>query len=313
MFDLRGLVPCLVQEQITENVWPTESEKIEYLKELNEHGSTTLKLPDSVGRLSNLVELGLRENKRLETLPDTICNLRSLEILDIDSCSSLKALPINLGNIKSLKVLNAHGLTISRFPDSTGHLSNLVELRLGYNKELKTLPDTICDLSSLESLGVAGCDNLEKLPDQLWKLTSLRELEAKGVGLLKMLPDIVSGLYASSLQCLYLSESALTALPSGINQLSNRQKLDLTDCPHLLSIAELPPNLKFLHISGCMSVKRLPNLASLKQLEVLDLTNCSALTEISGWEKLASIASLSLTGCYSSLLECIFKKRFFQV
>lgn len=77
MFDLSGLVPCLVQEQITENVWPTETEKIE--------------LPDSVGRLSNLVELGLRDNKRLETLPDTICNLRLLEFLDIDSCSSLTA------------------------------------------------------------------------------------------------------------------------------------------------------------------------------------------------------------------------------
>ncbi|KAL8115626.1 hypothetical protein AgCh_022216 [Apium graveolens] len=81
---------------------------------------------------------------KLKSLPHTICNLKALEVLTIDhctsleslptdignildiiGCSSLEALPIAQGNIKSLRELDLEGLTVSKLPDSIGHLTGL--------------------------------------------------------------------------------------------------------------------------------------------------------------------------------------------
>ncbi|KAL8090584.1 hypothetical protein AgCh_039871 [Apium graveolens] len=183
----------------------------------------------SIGSLERLVSLDLHGCVKLRSLPDTICNLRALEVLDIHDCTSLKALPTALGGIVSLKELNAEKLSVSNLPDSIGHLSKLVDLRLSYNKDLQTLPDTIYNLKSLE-------------------------------------------------------------------------KLDIGYCSHLRDIAKLPPNLKCISADGCTSIKDLPNLSNLKQLEELDLTDCISLKEIQGLEELTSIKRLYLEGCSSSLL-----------
>ncbi|KAL8101932.1 hypothetical protein AgCh_033727 [Apium graveolens] len=206
-------------------------------------------LPDSIRRLSKLVELRLTSNEGLKTLPDSICSLRALEVLSVDQCRSLESLPVELGNIQSLTELNAEGLTISKLPDSIGRLSKIVELKLSNNNKLKTLPHTISDMISLEILRISGCGKLEMLPDQLWNITRLRKLDASGSTVLRKLPDIEPSQISSSLECLNLSESALTALPSGFSQLSNLKYLDLKDCHHLLSIVELPPNLKGMTLS----------------------------------------------------------------
>lgn len=192
----------------------------------------------SIGSLERLVSLDLNGCVKLDTLPDTICRLGALEVLNIGNCSSLKALPTQLGNIQSLKQLNGDGLSVLELPDSIGHLSKLVQLRLSYNKNLETLPETIYKLKSLENL-------------------------------------------------------------------------DIGYCSHLLYIAELPFNLKWISADGCTSLRRLPNLSNLKHLEELRLADCSSLTEILGLEK-SSIRVLHLRGCNSSLLAYI-TERLFQV
>ncbi|KAL8087616.1 hypothetical protein AgCh_037677 [Apium graveolens] len=245
----------------------------------------------SIGNLVRLVSLDLHGCVKLRSLPDTICKLRALGVLDIHDCSCLEALPAALGNLQSLRELSAENLTVSVLPDSTGHLFRLVKLRLNSNKNLKTLPVTICKLRSLEILDISGCEKLEILPDQLCTITSLRELIAGGATLLKKFPHVESSQMTLSLQKLDISQSGITALPSGISELSNLEVLNLKDCHFLLSI---------------------PNLSNLKQLEYLNLEDCSGLTEIQGLKGLASIRTLHLKGCNSSLLASIFTESFFQ-
>lgn len=193
---------------------------------------------------------------------------------------------MDLGNIESLEKLTVSGLTISELPNSIGKLCKLSTLFLSGSKNLKTLPDTICDLGSLEILNVSSCESLKILPDKLWKLTRLRVLD--------------------------LSESLLTALPSGIGQLSKLTNLGLRDCCRLLSISELPPNLKSIDAKGCRYMKSIPNLSNLKQLKKLNLDWCENLKEIQGFEGLISLERIDVGFCLS-LREDTFTKRFFQV
>ncbi|KAL8090673.1 hypothetical protein AgCh_039925 [Apium graveolens] len=276
---------------------PVAIGNVESLKKIIVCRLTVSKLPDSIGSLTKLVELDLRQNENLETLPDTICNLRSLEILDIAYCSSLEALPNTIGNIESLEIIYLTGLNVSELPDSIGSLTKLVELNLRENENLESLPDTICNLRSLEVLRITRCKKLKILPDGLWKITSLRMLDAEYASQLKKLPDIESSQIALSLQRLELSFTGIAALPSGFSQLSNLQSLGLSWCRHLLSIPKLPPNLKYINAHGCKSLERLPNLSNLKYLKELNLRNCRGLTYIRGFGDLISIRRLRLGGC----------------
>ncbi|KAL1828158.1 hypothetical protein ACET3Z_006570 [Daucus carota] len=131
--------------------------------------------------------------------------------------------------------------------------------------------------------------------------------------MLKILPDIESSQIPLPLQKLDISETGLTSLPSGIIHFSNLKSLELNDCIHLLSIIELPPNLKYITANGCTSLETLPHLSNLKQLEELDLAYCSGLTEILGLEELSALEVLQLTGCSSTLVSYLLTKRLFQI
>ncbi|KAL1828123.1 hypothetical protein ACET3Z_006535 [Daucus carota] len=292
---------------------PTELGNIGPLKMLNAKGLAVSELPDSIGRLSKLVVLNLSYNYKLRTLPNTICHLKALEVLRIGGCNSLVALPKELGNIESLKELKAWRLRVVELPDSIGCLSNLVHLDLQVNKNLETLPKTICNLRSLEFFNISGCEKLAMLPDKFWKLTRIRKLDASGATLLKELPHIKKDQIELPLEYLALSRSAVTALPFRVSQLSNLKYIFLVSCIYLLSIAELPPNLKLICAYGCLSLEKLPNLSHLKLLEELDLTNCNELKEIEGLEELTSIKVLRLGGCNPSLLENTLTQSFFQI
>ncbi|XP_063946963.1 disease resistance protein RPV1-like isoform X2 [Daucus carota subsp. sativus] len=285
---LEALEVLCIDHCIRLKALPIELGNIKSLKELIASGTSFPKLPDSIGDLSKLVKLKWTRcslyDMELESLPNTICNLRQLEVLIV----TVKALPDELGNIESLRELNTSGIAVSK------------------------LPDTICNLRLLEILHITVSETLERLPDQLWKLTRLLELKVSCTSHLKKLPDIESSQTSLPLTALNLSYSKITALPSGISHLSNLENLQLTSCHHLLSIAELPPNLKYIHADHCTSLKRL-NLSNLKLLRQLHLKNCSTLTEILGLEELTSLDELYLRGCRYSLLTHTLTKPLFQI
>ncbi|KAL8087619.1 hypothetical protein AgCh_037680 [Apium graveolens] len=229
-----------------------------------------------------LKTLNMSGSQGLTTTPD-FTKLPCLETLNFRGCESLEEAHISIGSLVRLVSLDLNGCV-----------------------KLRSLPDTICNLRSLEILDISGCEKLEIVLDQLCKVTSLRELIASGATFLKEFPYVESSQMALSLQKLDFSGSGLTALLSGISNLSNLEDLNLYHCCCLLSIAELPRNLKWIRADGCMLMERLPNLSNLIQLEHLDLEDCSGLTEIEGLMRLTSIRRLHLKGCNSSLLAYIF-------
>ena len=150
--------------------------------------------------------------------------------------------------------LQAKGLT--RLPESLGLLTELQDLRLGFNR-LTVLPDWMGQLKKLRSLSLLG-NHLTALPEEIVQLTQLQTLDLNK-NQLTVLPKGLAQL--SQLQYLSLSNNQLTVLPNGLAQLAQLQYLSLSN--NQLTV--------------------LPDwLAQLSQLRSLDLSN-NKLTLIPDW------------------------------
>ncbi|KAL8090848.1 hypothetical protein AgCh_040061 [Apium graveolens] len=251
------------------------------------HSPNLITAPDFT-LLPCLETLDLQGCTNLRSLPDNICSLRALEVLIVDGCSGLEAFPTELGTIKSLKELRARGLSVSKLPDSIGRLSNLVKLSLRDNVILETLRDSICNLRSLEILDIRDCVKLKELPDQLGMVTRLRKLKLMGDTMLRMLPDISQLLNIKDLIICGFSKLLSISLPPNLESILARDCCSLKRLPDLSSLKHLK-----------RSLERLPNLCNLKHLKMLNLTKCEALKEIQGLEQVTSLKDLRLFHCRS--------------
>jgi len=88
-------------------------------------------LPSSIGNLTNVYELLLRENN-LTSLPKEIGNLRNLYNLSV-SLNNLKSIPKEIGKLKNLLYLDLYSNNLSSLPKEIGNLKNLEQLYLTEN------------------------------------------------------------------------------------------------------------------------------------------------------------------------------------
>ncbi|XP_031251014.1 disease resistance-like protein DSC1 [Pistacia vera] len=72
------------------------------LKELYLDATAIKELPSSIGNVSGLVTLNLRNCSSLESLPNGICELKFLECLNISGCSNVQIVPEVPCNLKEL-------------------------------------------------------------------------------------------------------------------------------------------------------------------------------------------------------------------
>jgi Leucine-rich repeat (LRR) protein len=91
---------------------PETARKLRYLN-LNE--TAIEELPRSIGELSGLVTLNLKNCKLLVNLPENMYLLKSLLIADISGCSSISRLPDFSRNIRYLYL---NGTAIEELPSS---------------------------------------------------------------------------------------------------------------------------------------------------------------------------------------------------
>ncbi|KAJ9146836.1 hypothetical protein P3X46_029058 [Hevea brasiliensis] len=227
-------------------------------------------LPDSIGKLSNLVSLDLSEN-RIVALPATIGGLLSLTKLDLHS-NRIAELPESIGDILSLVFLDLRANQLSSLPSTFSRLVRLQELDLSSNR-LSSLPESIGSLISLKKLNVETND-IEEIPHTIGRCSSLRELHAD-YNRLKALPEAVGKI--ETLEVLSVRYNNIKQLPTTMSSLSNLKELDVS----FNELESVPESLCFATSLVKMNIgnnfadlQSLPrSIGNLENLEELDISN----------------------------------------
>ncbi|KAL3667501.1 hypothetical protein V7S43_007721 [Phytophthora oleae] len=193
-------------------------------------------LPEQLGRLDKLRELGLEGNK-LTQLPESIGGLVHLEILRVDS-NQLKSLPSTIGKLRNLKTLSAHSNYISELPVSFSSLTGLCTLDLKKNC-LVTTGAAFLELASIKYIDLRQ-NKLEAFPRLPENNTCLDQLFL-GFNLLCDIPDDVLSV-KESLTVLDVRDNKLQRLSDRIPQLYRLKTLDVTNN----DLRDLPPGFGYL-------------------------------------------------------------------
>ncbi|XP_055805502.1 plant intracellular Ras-group-related LRR protein 4-like [Solanum dulcamara] len=227
-------------------------------------------IPDSLGKLSNLVTLDLSEN-RIAVLPTTIWGLSSLQKLDLHGNRILE-LPDSVGDLLNLVYLDLKGNNLKTLPLTLARLTHLEEVDLSSNM-LSVLPETVGSLVSLRKL-VVETNDLEELPHTIGQCTSLKELRVD-YNRLKALPEALGRM--GSLEILSVRYNNVRQLPTTMASLTSLKELNVS----FNELESVPESLCFattlvkLNISNNFAdLQSLPrSIGNLEMLEELDMSN----------------------------------------
>ncbi|XP_042961067.1 disease resistance protein RPV1-like isoform X3 [Carya illinoinensis] len=272
---------------------------------------------DSVGYLNKLTHLSFSKCSNLITLPRSL-KLRSLEWLDIIECLSLQNFPEIECEMDCLSSISLAYTAIKELPSSIGYITGLEDLCLDGCKNLLNLPSSILQLQNLWSLsfkdrypgkvrnkrqsipsfvsteGSEILSGVELISLQTPKNSSVSNddcsstvfpsLQFLNLGKCVLSESNLFKLFdcSSTLQVLDFSGTDIVSLPASIKRFIGLERLILQDCKQLQEIVELPPNIKEVDASGCMSLENFPeaskkfqfNACNLKALEWIDLGGC---------------------------------------
>ncbi|XVF78471.1 hypothetical protein PTKIN_Ptkin14bG0136200 [Pterospermum kingtungense] len=278
--------------------FPEIDGKMECLLELYLDETGIEELPFSIGHLSGLKLLDLRDCKSLRSLPTKITGMESLEELILSGCTNLVRFPEIDGGMRCLLELYLDATGIEELPSSIGHLSNLVLLNLKDCSNLVSVPSSLCGCKCLETLNLSGCSKLETLPHNLEQVECLKQLDLSETTI-RNLRSFILHFKNQKILSGFKGSSALM-LPH-LSSLSSLMKLDLSDCnlgeDHLLSDFCCLSSLGELDLSGNNFVSLPENLGRLPNLYRLDLLDCRKLKSLP--ETLTSIRDVNIDGCAS--------------
>ncbi|KAI9086171.1 hypothetical protein K1719_031892 [Acacia pycnantha] len=227
--------------------------------------SNLIKVHDSVGFLSNLVDLDVSKCAKLACFPHEI-NLPSLRNIDISGCKSLHYFPHIVGKMDSLIDIQADGSAIKELPPSVsiGNLPNLDGLVLRSCKNLREIPYNLftfqnlgyLDLADIQPLSGKSFSQIMLENQSVISCTNLHVLDLQNCGLL--LDGDLHLILKSfpNLDNLNLSRSDIESLPECIKDCANLLSLDVNDCKRLRDIPGLPPNLIDIKAENCTSLTK---------------------------------------------------------
>jgi Leucine-rich repeat (LRR) protein len=247
-------------------MYPETTEHVMYL---NFNETAIKELPQSIGHLSRLVALNLRDCKQLGNLPESICLLKSIVIVDVSGCSNVTKFPSIPGNTRYLYL---SGTAVEEFPSSVGHLWRFSSLDLSNCGRLKNLPSTIYELAYLEKLNLSGCSSITEFPNVS---CNIKELYLDGTTI-EEIPSSIGCFY--KLVELHLRNcTKFEILPGSICKLKSLQKLNLSGCSRFQrfpGILETMESLRYLYLDRT-GIQKLPSpIRNLKGLCCLELGNC---------------------------------------
>lgn len=195
------------------------------------------KLPESIGKLSQLTQLNIFSNQ-LTSLPESIGTLSQLTELKVFN-NQLISLPESIGALSQLTELTVLGNQLTSLPESIGALSQLKMLDVS-NNQLTSLPESIGALPQLMELDVSN-NQLTDLPESIGALSQLTELRIHGLGLQKV-PHWIRQL--SKLELLDLKYNPLTTLPDWLGDMTELRELNLS----ALQLTAIPRSFLKLNI-----------------------------------------------------------------
>ena len=238
---------------------PEFGENMKHVVELYLDGTAITKLPLSVGHLTGLASLILKDCKKLVSLPSTFFNIKSLKNLNLYGCSKLlenfgiaeRPMPSPNYLFETLKILAFSGFK------SCYELLPFYSMPLRNPNPKDLLLTSLLNCFTLTNLDLSYC-NLNAIPSDIGCLSSL--------GLLK------------------LGGNNFNCLPESIAQLSNLNFLNVEDCTNLQSLPKLPMNIDGIGAFGCTSLESVPNLLKPNSLRepALYLSDCGKLINNQG-------------------------------
>ncbi|XP_075649095.1 TMV resistance protein N-like [Castanea sativa] len=234
-FEIESLKILILSDCSKINTIPEFGENMGRVTELHFDGTAITKLPTSIGNLSGLASLNVRDCKNLMSLPSTFFNMTWLKDLNLFGCSKLLE---NLGRGESVDVNG-------QMPSSSAIFETLKKIAFG---GFQLLPFNPMSTSS-KSMGLQL--------SSLFGLSSLRELNLSNCNL-KEIPNDIG--YLFSLQNLDLSGNNFGCLPESIAQLSILKILNVDNCTSLQSFPKLPLNIGYISGFGCSSLETVPDL-----------------------------------------------------
>ena len=287
-FEMESLTILILSNCLKIKTIPKFGENMGRMIELHLDGTAITKLPTSIGNLSGLASLNVKDCKNLISLPSTFFNMTWLKDLNLCGCSKLLE---NLGS--------GEGVEVNRHMDSSNAIfETLKKIYFGGFQLLPFNPmsrssesmglqlSSLFGLSSLRTLNLSNC-NLKEIPNDIGCLFSLKELDLSG----------------NNFGCLLESMA----------ELSNLTQLKVDNCTSLQSFPKLPLNIGCICGFGCSSLELLPNQLRLNSSfkPHLMLSNCSKLANNQGFVDLffavikkSPQVSLSLS---HSIMLCMFQ------
>jgi Leucine-rich repeat (LRR) protein len=261
-----------------------------HLRALRLAGNRIDQLPDDFGRLGALRLVDLSCN-RLRDLPPSFGDLRELNVL-ILSDNGFDRLPVGVCRLTNLETLDLNKNQLSDLPDNFDRLRRLRELRLAANR-FDSIPDSVARTYGLIVLDVS--DNaVTSLPAGLATMPRLVELDARR-NAIDRFPEVNTGW--PCLERLNVSGNRLRTLPVGAMTRLRRLDADrnwLTDVPH--GIHRLASTLELLSLAGNRITHLSADLALLKRLRVLDVSDNALRSIPKAVEQMPGLETFDVTG-----------------
>ncbi|XP_034680489.1 putative disease resistance RPP13-like protein 1 [Vitis riparia] len=268
------------------------------------------KIPDELGQLNSLVNLGVRYCPELKEMPPILHNLTSLKLLEIQFCDNLLScsemgLPPMLENLQIFYCPILKSLPEGMIQSNT----TLHHLSIQACKKLElSLPEDMThnNYTFLTRLIIFGsCDSLTSFP--LAFFTKLEYLYIQNCGNLASLyiPDGLHHVDLTSLKSLDISHCPnLVSFPRGGLPTPNLRGLGICDCEKLKSLPQgmhtLLTSLQALYIYRCPEIDSFPEGGLPTNLSKLEIGNCSKLVANQmdwGLQTLPFLRTLKIDGC----------------
>ncbi|OMO93170.1 hypothetical protein COLO4_17066 [Corchorus olitorius] len=214
-------------------------------------------IEDTAKKGAMVLDLRGKLMDQIEWLPVSIGKLKDVSELDLSE-NRIMSLPPSIGGLRSLTKLDLHSNQLINLPDSVGELVNLIELDLHANR-LKGLPTTMGNLSNLKELDVSF-NEIEAIPENLCFAVSLRKMNVgKNFADLRALPRSIGNL--EMLEELDISDNQIRALPESFGMLSKLRVFVADETP-----LEVPPR-EVVKLGAQAVVQYMANLVSNRDTE----------------------------------------------